>query len=325
MNKIITISAVILLVGAGAYMLVVKPFGTGQSEDNNLSNTSSEVNDGPEQQPQPPVVNEKETVIGQSVEGKDIVAYHFGNGDKEVLLVGGTHGGYSWNTVLLSYEMMGHFGKLSSDEIPSNIRITIIPMLNPDGFNKATGTTTVHNAMANDLPSDLEKRTSGRFNANNVDLNRNFDCEWQETSMWQSREVSGGTAAFSEPEAQVLRGYITEHRPAAALVWYAAAGGVFASNCRLGVLPETIAMTESYSAASGYRAYKEFDFYDISGDMVNWMAKEGIPAISVLLTNHTDTEFDKNKAGIEALLARLAVNKSDEPNNEASTTTDKAQ
>jgi hypothetical protein len=36
--------------------------------------------------------------------------------------------------------------------------------------------------------------------------------------------------------------------------------------------------------------------------MVNWLAKNNIPAISVLLTNHTDVEWDKNKKGIDAIL-----------------------
>ncbi len=40
--------------------------------------------------------------------------------------------------------------------------------------------------------------------------------------------------------------------------------------------------------------------------MVNWLAKEKVPAISVLLTTHDDTEWQKNKAGIEALLKHFA-------------------
>jgi len=61
-----------------------------------------------------------------------------------------------------------------------------------------------------------------------------------------------------------------------------------------------------YADASGYPAYQSFDFYAITGDMVNWLAKEGVPAISVLLTTHDDTEWTKNQAGIEALLEHYA-------------------
>jgi beta-lactamase superfamily II metal-dependent hydrolase len=40
--------------------------------------------------------------------------------------------------------------------------------------------------------------------------------------------------------------------------------------------------------------------------MMNWLAKNGVPAISVLLTTHDDTEWEKNRAGVEALLKYYA-------------------
>ena len=48
--------------------------------------------------------------------------------------------------------------------------------------------------------------SSARFNADGVDLNRNFDCDWAPTGTWQNKTVSGGTAAFSEPEAAAIAG-----------------------------------------------------------------------------------------------------------------------
>jgi len=134
-------------------------------------------------------------------------------------------------------------------------------------------------------------------------LNRNFDCDWKAEAVWQDKKVSGGTAVFSEPEAAAVKTYIETNKPAAAVVWYSSAGGVFASNCHAGVLPETLEIASVYGKAAGYKVYKEFNFYEITGDMVNWLAKIGTPAISVLLTNHTDTEWTKNEAGIEALLS----------------------
>ena len=47
-------------------------------------------------------------VIGTSVEGRTIDAYTYGDGDTNLLFVGGIHGGYEWNSVLLAYEMMDH-------------------------------------------------------------------------------------------------------------------------------------------------------------------------------------------------------------------------
>ncbi len=141
-----------------------------------------------------------------------------------------------------------------------------------------------------------------RFNANEVDLNRNFDCDWKSTGVWQNKQVSGGKAVFSEPESQAVRKYVEDRDISAVVVWYSAAGGVFSSSCHNGVLPETRAITKAYADASGYPGHESFDFYSTTGDMVNWLAKKEIPAISVLLTTHESIEWNKNKAGVDALL-----------------------
>jgi murein tripeptide amidase MpaA len=250
-----------------------------------------------------PVTYERESVLGTSAGGATIRAHHFGTGEKEVLLVGGIHGGYSWNTSLLAFEVIDWLSA-NPEEVPENVTVTVIPVLNPDGLEKVTGTT--GRFVASDVDASQSVRVAGRFNANDVDLNRNFDCEWQESGVWQTRTVSGGTAPFSEPESQVIRTYINATQPNAVIVWYSAAGGVYSSNCKNGVLPETRALTNLFAQASGYPAHEEFDYYAITGDMVNWLAARNIPGISVLLTTHEGTEWAKNRAGIEAVLARYA-------------------
>jgi hypothetical protein len=142
-------------------------------------------------------------VIGQSVQNRPITAHRFGTGEDEIIFVGGTHGGYSWNTALVAYELMDYLESTPS-AIPTGTRVTVIPVLNPDGLNKTVGT--AERFTAAQVPSSQTIRTAGRFNANNVDLNRNFDCDWQANAKWQNTDVSGGTAPFSEPEARALRG-----------------------------------------------------------------------------------------------------------------------
>ena len=144
-------------------------------------------------------------------------------------------------------------------------------------------------------------RDRGRFNGNEVDLNRNFDCAWQTKGKWKDETVSGGEKPFSEPEAAALRDYVLLNKPTAVVVWYSSAGGVFLSNCDEGVLSKTKLLAGIYSEASGYPVYEEFDFYEVTGDLANWLAKEGVPAISVLLSSAKVVEWNKNQAGIEAI------------------------
>lgn len=244
-----------------------------------------------------------ESTIGKSVSGNNIKAYHFGNGEKEIMFIGGIHGGYSWNTAQVAFEMIDWLKKNQS-AVPEDVTVTVIPVLNPDGLKKVTGTT--ERFDVSDVNKSTAVQTEGRFNANNVDLNRNFDCEWQSVGTWQSRDVSGGKTVFSEPESQAIRSYVTKSEPVAIVTWYSAEGSVYASNCKKGILPETQTLTDLYAKASGYKAEQNFDHYAITGDMVNWFASQNIPAISVLLTTHDQTEWNKNQAGIEAILKHYA-------------------
>jgi len=297
MKKIIIAVIAVVLVGFGIYFL------TKGAANNNQNNQNVPVQPEPVVIEVPVIENPGQTVIGKSVEGRDITAYHYGTGDTELLFVGGIHGGYEWNTTLVSYNLMDYL-KAKPEVVPANVKVTVIPVLNPDGLFKTVGTTSPFTAVS--VPSSQEVQIAGRFNANNVDLNRNFDCDWQANGKWQSRTVSGGTSAFSEPESIAIKNYVDTNSPTAVVVWYSSAGGVFSSSCHNGVSVETSTLTKKFAQASGYPAHESFNFYEITGDMVNWFAKMNISAISVLLTNHTDTEWTKNKAGVDALLTHYA-------------------
>ena len=300
--KIFIALIVAAIVGTGAYFLIQK-LSKGSAHMDQSSENNTVTPDTASTTAGMASAKSATSTIGTSVEKRSITAYHYGSGETELLLVGGIHGGYSWNTALLAYELMDHLNA-HPDVIPKNVRVTIIPLLNPDGLAKVT-TATDHFTSA-DVTRSESARMAGRFNAHKVDLNRNFDCAWQSKGTWQNKPVSGGEKAFSEPESAAIKTYIDMHRPAAVIVWYSAAGGVFASKCNGGVLSDTHTITNLFASASGYKAYEDFDFYEVTGDMANWLAGQKIPAISVLLTSHEDLELDKNKAGVEALIKHYA-------------------
>jgi len=264
--------------------------------------TTTAATSSPDQANTEPV-DESKTVIGASVEKRDLTAYHYGTGEKELLFIGGIHGGYEWNTVLVAYELMDYL-EANPEVIPENIKVTVIPVLNPDGLNKVVGSTDRFTRA--DVSTSRETVIAGRLNGHGVDLNRNFDCDWQASAIWQKTKVSGGTEAFSEPESQAFKNYIESHDPVAVTVWYSAAGGVFASRCDNGILPGTETLVKTYADASGYKAYNSFDYYETTGDITSWLAKKDIPAISVILSTHEDTEWNKNKAGVLALIKYYA-------------------
>ena len=249
-------------------------------------------------------VSPNHRIIGHSVEGRNIEAFTYQSAKsspdaKHLLFVGGVHGGYEWNTVLLAYSFMDYF-EANPSFIGDNLVITIIPSANPDGVYRVTGKQGRFTVA--DVSTDAKILASGRFNGNDVDLNRNFDCKWQAKGTWQTREVSGGTKAFSEPESQTIRDFIANYHPEAAIFWHSQSNGVFASQCGKGILPVTLDLMNAYSKASSYPAIKSFDAYTTTGAADDWLSTIGIPAITVELQTHSSIEWERNLAGIKAVL-----------------------
>jgi g-D-glutamyl-meso-diaminopimelate peptidase len=238
-------------------------------------------------------------VIGHSVQGRTIDAYTYGHGSTRLVFVGGIHGGYEWNSVLLAYTLMDYLSA-NPTVIPENESVTVIPSANPDGVFKVVGKEGRFTVA--DAATSSAVLAAGRFNADVVDLNRNFDCKWQPQGTWQSKTESAGTAAFSEPEAQAIRDFMLSVKPAVAVFWHSQADAVYASQCGKGILPVTLGVMNAYAHAAGYPAVKTFDAYATTGAADDWLSTEDIPAITVELSTHDSIEWDKNLKGIEALL-----------------------
>jgi hypothetical protein len=240
------------------------------------------------------------SILGQSIEGRDIETFTFGTGETNLLFIGGIHGGYEWNSALLAYEMIDYFMADNSD-IPENITVHIIPNLNPDGLYSVTQLEGKF-AATQILSNDMHATGEGRFNANDVDLNRNFDCRWVPTGSWRGKTVSAGSAPFSEPEAVIVRDYVNQINPAAVVVWHSKANNVYGSECGNPVAANTLSLMNTYAEAANYGKVPVFDAYPVTGAIEDWLASINIPAVSVELETRTSSEFNRNLAGTMAIL-----------------------
>ncbi len=323
MRKVITTLIItILLIGGGIYYVNKNPRTPDTSSDASKNADVAQVYEAVTEPvstphvdqiliPKPveisvPELIQSETSIGRSVDGRPIVAHHFGDGDADILFIGGLHGGYAWNTSLVAYELID-FLKTHPEEIMDNERITVIPVLNPDGLYQVAGT--ADSFTKDHIKPEKVSALSPRFNTNYVDLNRNFDCDWKQNAQWGERIVSGGVAPFSEPESLALKNYIRTSKPDAVIVWYAGAGSVYGSSCNNGISALTRSLVERYAQASGYIPVPKYNFAAMSGDLVNWLAKEGVPAVSVLLPGRADSDWSRNEAGIKEIFKMFAVSK----------------
>jgi murein DD-endopeptidase MepM/ murein hydrolase activator NlpD len=228
-------------------------------------------------------------VIGNSVDGRPITAYRIGNGPLKVVLVGDIHGEFEANTQLLAQQLLEYFQN-HADQVPAELSLWIIPTMNPDGL--ATG---------------------HRWNANDVDLNRNADTDLDGCAGndWSPDTVglegpypgAGGAYPFSEPEARAIRDFMADAW--IAVFYHSAAGGIYLDTCQRHVPSARLA--EVMSEGTGYPVPEEgWDSYPVTGDWSDYLSGEGVAAATVELTDHEDPEFERNLAGVQALLASAA-------------------
>ena len=227
-------------------------------------------------------------IIGRSVQGRPIEAYRFGTGSNKFVVIGATHGAPERNTQQLSWMLVDWY-RNHPEEIPSSVRLYIIPLLNPDG----------------DV-LDL------RQNANGVDLNRNMDTtldacsdnDWQTTVYGAGGILSdtGGPFADSEPESRVIRRFLLD---ASAVVFlHSDAGLVFPPSCED---PVSIAFAQAYAAGAGYQYARYWDKYSITGGMHDWARGIDLPAIIPELLTGEEPEFDQNLGGLRAVFHNTDV------------------
>ena len=202
--------------------------------------------------------------------------------------MGDIHGGWEANTYELARELLAHF-KANPQDVPDDVSLWIIPTLNPDGLAADT-----------------------RFNARGVDLNRNADTDldgcvgndWNPTTYTSDgpQPGAGGAYPFSEPEARAARDFLADAH--VVVFYHSSAGAVFAGGCRDNA--PSLRLATTLATGTGYD-FPEAGWtgYPITGGFNDYLADLGIAVAEVELTNHQDTEFERNLEGVQAVLAAV--------------------
>ena len=240
------------------------------------------------------------SLVALSAGGKPIQSFRVGSGETVVAIVGGIHGGYEWNSILLAEALLDYY-RARPKEIPAGIALDIIPNANPDGLYAVTGFDGPFTAA--DIATDS---TPGRFNGNGVDLNRNWDCNWAAAALWRDQIVFGGEFPFSEPETRGLSDYLLNLQPVVVIFLHSAADALYVSGCD-GIHAPSYTLAQVYGQASGYPINEVFDSYPITGDAGDWLTLQGIPSFTVELYSHESLDWERNLAGLSALLDYYAA------------------
>ena len=224
-------------------------------------------------------------IIGYSVSGRPLEVYRFGQGERQVMIAAGIHGGYEWNTIALADELIVYVNE-HPDMIPSDVSLFILRNINPDGDARAHS-------------------VDGRVNDHGVDLNRNFpenwQAEWDRDGCWDYAPTTGGSGPGSEPETRAVMNFLSS-RHIRALISYHSAG--------LGVFPggepwekDSIEFAKALSKVTRY-PYPPIDtgcYY--TGTLADYAVSIGAVAVDMELRNHNDTDFPQNLKTLKVLLS----------------------
>ncbi|MBN2560710.1 MAG: DUF2817 domain-containing protein [Phycisphaerae bacterium] len=126
-------------------------------------------------------VEPRRLVLGSSVEGRPIECLVFGQGEDVVLIMATIHGSEPAGTPLVR-RLAGYLP--NRPDLLEDRQILLIPVANPDGMARGT-----------------------RFNARNVDLNRNFPA-----SNYRA-DGNGGSTPLSEPESLAIHDVLETYHP----------------------------------------------------------------------------------------------------------------
>ncbi|MFQ5854734.1 MAG: M14 family metallopeptidase [Anaerolineae bacterium] len=225
--------------------------------------------------------------IGTSVEGRPLLTYRFGVGSVFVALIGGIHGGYEANTVTLAGRFMELLAE-SPEIIPSDVSVFIIPAMNPDGLRKPG--------------------PKGRVNASQVDLNRNWGCNWvEDAAAYRGVPFTTGSSAFSEPETRAARDFLLHNDFKIAVFYHSRGAVIFHGEC--GGTGQSLEVAESVSRATGYRVVDSAEYPttralpgSITGEAADYLDSQGVAAIDVELSGRDDAGIDW-QANYQGLLA----------------------
>jgi hypothetical protein len=147
-------------------------------------------------------------VIGHSIEGRPIELWSDPAGPNGTLIIGGVHPDES-----AAINLVREFVP------PKTHPVALLPLANPDGFARAS-----------------------RYNARDVDINRNAGLDWRADSA-----EPAGDAPWSEPETRALREFILSWRPAKIIALHWALAEIDADGAQS--TPLAVAMWNAMSEA----------------------------------------------------------------------------
>lgn len=234
--------------------------------------------------------------VGRSAHGSPLSVYKVGQGQKNILFVGGIHGN-EVGTVKLMHKFLAWLDE--TPEAAEGYKIWVLPCLNPDGF-----------ALAKQKPDYWDDGRIGRFNGNGVDLNRNFPVKsWRAQSHWthgynysQRIPVHCGSGPGSEPEIQALTDFIKKHKIQVLYVFHNKARDVMGSRDKIAQ-----ELSKHYAAQTRFKCFAEEDWKKLeqTGTAKEWCEENSVSYIEVEGSTRYGSDWKRQAGALKSQLELL--------------------
>lgn len=201
-------------------------------------------------------------IYGQSYLGRDLVCVRIGeeSASESLLISFAVHGfeGESAHDgrylVQIAEKLIAHY-----DAHPQELcghALYVLPCVNPDGVEEG-----------------VTEDGFGRMNAQEIDINRDFDSDWQYRHTARYRT---GDSPFATPEARAVRDLMERLQPDCGVDVHGWINGVYGSK----------ALAECFQNAFGFR----YRTYRSGGKLSQWMADHTEAAVLVELPSRPSRE-----------------------------------
>ncbi len=153
------------------------------------------------------------SVLGTSCEGRDIVSIEIGDGDRTAVFAAAFHG-----LEYLTAPALMNFAHKFSDMIHyhKQLKLYVVPMVNPDGVEIALHGINPQLKYHRDIINNvgiIEFCRVWQANAAGVDINHNFNANWQQVTSVPSPTKFGGEYPESEPETRAVASLLRKVQP----------------------------------------------------------------------------------------------------------------
>ena len=228
--------------------------------------------------------------VGDSVRGRNLSMAIVGHEGNTAIVVVGSIQGDQPHTRDLINELVNYYQR-NLTRLPDQVAFYFLPSINPDGNN-----------------------SDSRYNANNVDLNRNWD-----TRDWKSKASvpgypngmsgAGGVRPFSEPETRALRDFLLRMQSQSfeliVVVLHTSVnrtqGEIYPGS------DNAMGIAKTYANETGYDIEYSWAEYTTSGEAVTWCGEQGILALDIVIpaSNRPSTRVHGNSTLLDVTIDAL--------------------